>query len=102
MIRLATYAGPYSYRVDSALVVEPEDTYVLDDSGEAILTLVTLPVRVYWVRTQEIHRSCAQSDPRANCRPLTLLRLWTLGITKRNFPAAAQATLAAVSAIETH
>lgn len=41
MITLATYDGSYSYRVDSALVVEPEDTYVLDDSGEAILTLVT-------------------------------------------------------------
>ena len=41
VITLATYAGPYSYRVDSTLVVEPEDTYVLDDSGEAILTLVT-------------------------------------------------------------
>ena len=41
VITLATYHGSYSYRVDSTLVVEPEDTYVLDDSGEAILTLVT-------------------------------------------------------------
>ena len=40
-IKLATSNGSYRYRVDSTLVVEPEDTQVLDDSGEAILTLVT-------------------------------------------------------------
>jgi sortase A len=41
VITLATYDGSYSYQVDSTMVVKPEDTYVLDDSGEAILTLVT-------------------------------------------------------------
>jgi sortase A len=40
-ITLTTLHGSYRYRVDSTRVVEPEDTTVLDDSGEAILTLVT-------------------------------------------------------------
>ena len=34
--------GAYRYRVDSVTVVAAEDTTVLNDSGEAILTLVTL------------------------------------------------------------
>jgi len=33
--------GAYRYRVDSVMVVAAEDTTVLNDSGEAILTLVT-------------------------------------------------------------
>lgn len=40
-IMLTTFSGAYRYRVDSTQVVEPEDTEVLDDSGDAILTLVT-------------------------------------------------------------
>ena len=40
-ITLATLDGSYRYRVDSTNVVKPEDTEVLDDSHDAILTLVT-------------------------------------------------------------
>lgn len=40
-ITLKTLDGSYLYRVDLTRVVDPEDTYVLDDSNEAILTLVT-------------------------------------------------------------
>lgn len=40
-ITLTTLNGSYLYRVDSTKVVAPEDTEVLDDSDEAILTLVT-------------------------------------------------------------
>lgn len=40
-ITLTTLDGTYRYQVDFTKVVEPEDTYVLDDSNEAILTLVT-------------------------------------------------------------
>jgi sortase A len=40
-ITLRTLNGSYLYRVDSTQVVEPEDIKVLDDSDEAILTLVT-------------------------------------------------------------
>ena len=40
-ITLTTLNGTCRYRVDSTQVVAPEDTEVLDDSGEAILTLVT-------------------------------------------------------------
>ena len=40
-ITLATLDGSYRYRVDSTKVVEPEDTQVLDDSHDKILTLVT-------------------------------------------------------------
>ena len=40
-ITLTTLSGSYRYRVDSTKVVEPEDTEVLDDSDDAILTLVT-------------------------------------------------------------
>jgi sortase A len=40
-ITLTTLYGSYRYRVDSTQVVEPEDTKVLNDSDEAILTLVT-------------------------------------------------------------
>jgi len=40
-ITLATLNGFYRYRVDSIRVVEPEETHVLDDSDDAILTLVT-------------------------------------------------------------
>jgi sortase A len=40
-ITLTTLSGSYSYRVDSTRVVEPEDTKVLDDSDDPILTLVT-------------------------------------------------------------
>jgi sortase A len=40
-IRLTTLNGSYRYLVDSTQVVRPEDTQVLDDSGETILTLVT-------------------------------------------------------------
>jgi sortase A len=40
-ITLTTLNGSYRYRVDSIKVVEPKDTEVLDDSDDAILTLVT-------------------------------------------------------------
>jgi sortase A len=40
-IRLRTLDGSYRYLVDSTQVVEPEDTQVLDDPGNTILTLVT-------------------------------------------------------------
>jgi sortase A len=40
-IMLRTLDGSYRYLVDSTQVVEPEDTQVLDDSGNTILTLVT-------------------------------------------------------------
>ena len=40
-ITLTTLNGTYRYRVDSTQVLAPEHTEVLDDSGEAILTLVT-------------------------------------------------------------
>jgi len=40
-IALTTLSGSYRYLVDSAQVVAPEDTQVLDDSGDKILTLVT-------------------------------------------------------------
>jgi len=40
-ITLTTLNGSYRYRVDSIRVVEPEDIEVLDDSDDAVLTLVT-------------------------------------------------------------
>jgi sortase A len=40
-ITLTTVDDTYHYRVDSARVVEPSDTHVLDDSGGEMLTLVT-------------------------------------------------------------
>ena len=40
-IRLTTLNGSYRYRVDSTKVVEPENTEVLADSDDAVLTLVT-------------------------------------------------------------
>jgi sortase A len=40
-ITLTTLHGFYRYRVDSIKVVQPQDTEVLDDSYDAILTLVT-------------------------------------------------------------
>lgn len=40
-ITLRTLNGSYRYQVDSTQVIEPEDTKVLDDSDEEILTLVT-------------------------------------------------------------
>ena len=40
-ITLTTLNGTYRYRVDSTRIVEPEDVGVLDDSDDAILTLVT-------------------------------------------------------------
>jgi sortase A len=40
-ITLTTLNGSHRYRVDSIRVVEPEDIEVLDDSDEAVLTLVT-------------------------------------------------------------
>ena len=40
-ITLTTLSGAFHYRVESITVVEPEDTKVLDNSGESILTLVT-------------------------------------------------------------
>jgi len=40
-ITLMTLNGSYRYRVDSMKVVEAEDTQVLNDSDESILTLVT-------------------------------------------------------------
>ena len=40
-ITLTTLSGSYRYRVDSTKVVEPEETEVLEDDGDDILTLVT-------------------------------------------------------------
>ena len=40
-ITLMTLEGSYRYRVDSIKVVGPNDTEVLDNSGDDILTLVT-------------------------------------------------------------
>jgi sortase A len=40
-ITLTTSSGSYRYRVESTRVVRPEDTKVLEASGEEILTLVT-------------------------------------------------------------
>jgi sortase A len=40
-ITLTTLQGAYRYRVDSTLVVEPREVWVLEDTGHAILTLVT-------------------------------------------------------------
>jgi sortase A len=40
-IRLKTLEGTFEYRVDWTDVVLPEDTHVLEDTGEATLTLVT-------------------------------------------------------------
>jgi len=40
-ITLETLSGIYRYRVDSIQVVDPGETRVLDNSDEAILTLVT-------------------------------------------------------------
>jgi sortase A len=40
-ITLTTLDGTYRYLVDSTQVVAPEDTKVLDNSGDTILTLVT-------------------------------------------------------------
>jgi sortase A len=40
-IRLTTLTGSLLYRVDLISIVEPEDSSVLRDSGESILTLVT-------------------------------------------------------------
>jgi sortase A len=40
-VTLTTLRGSYRYRVDSTQVVEPEDTEVLDNSVDDILTLVT-------------------------------------------------------------
>ena len=40
-ITLTTVSGSYRYRVDSTKVVEPENTEVLADSDDAVLTLVT-------------------------------------------------------------
>lgn len=40
-INLTTLAGSYRYRVDATKVVKPEETDVLKDSNEDVLTLVT-------------------------------------------------------------
>ena len=40
-ITLTTLNGTHHYRVESTTIVEPEDVAVLDDSDDAILTLVT-------------------------------------------------------------
>jgi len=40
-VTLTTLNGTYRYRVDAMMVVAAEDTTVLNESGEAILTLVT-------------------------------------------------------------
>ena len=40
-ITLTTLNGTYRYRVDSTQVIEPENTGVLDNSDDAVLTLVT-------------------------------------------------------------
>jgi hypothetical protein len=38
---LMTLSGSYHYRVDSTKVVKPEETEVLEDGDDDILTLVT-------------------------------------------------------------
>ena len=40
-IRIVTPTRPYEYVVDSTEIVSPEDTRVLDPTGDAVLTLVT-------------------------------------------------------------
>jgi sortase A len=40
-ITLTTLSGSYRYRVDSTKVVKPEETEVLEDDGDDLLTLVT-------------------------------------------------------------
>jgi len=40
-ITLTTLTGSFLYRVDQISIVEPEDSQVLRDSGENLLTLVT-------------------------------------------------------------
>lgn len=40
-ITLTTLGGSFRYRVDYTLVVEPRETWVLRDAGDATLTLVT-------------------------------------------------------------
>jgi sortase A len=40
-IKLTTLTGSYGYRVDSIMVVEPDNISVLDDSDTSMLTLVT-------------------------------------------------------------
>lgn len=41
LIRLVTYTGTFTYRVDRTFVVQPEDVWVLDATAESTLTLVT-------------------------------------------------------------
>lgn len=40
-VLFTTLDGTFRYRVEWTRVVEPEDTYVLDDTGDSALTLVT-------------------------------------------------------------
>ena len=40
-ITLKTLEGTFEYQVEWVKIVRPKDTYVLDDSGEPVLTLVT-------------------------------------------------------------
>jgi sortase A len=40
-VRLVTPEGTFTYRVQSTQIVEPRDTWVLDDTGEPALTLIT-------------------------------------------------------------
>ena len=40
-IRLTTTEGTFSYQVERTLIVQPDDVWVLDSTGDPVLTLVT-------------------------------------------------------------
>lgn len=75
-IVLKTLEGTFEYRVDWTEVVRPEDTHVLDDTGESTLTLVTCypfyyvgsaPKR-FIVRAERIGEEGAVTEPVATGR----------------------------------
>jgi len=41
VLRLTSVSGTYQYRVERTFIVNPEDVYVLDSTGQPVLTLVT-------------------------------------------------------------
>ena len=60
-ITLTTLVGSYRYLVDSTEVVLPEDTQVLDNSGDATLTLVTC-YPFYFVGPLRRDSSCVRTE----------------------------------------
>ena len=62
-ITLTTLSGSYHYRVDSTKVVKPEETEVLEDDGDDILTLVTCyPFNFVGSAPREVYCPRAQSS----------------------------------------